>query len=91
MIGSFRRKALRRFWEEGDRRGLRPDMVGRIFELLTLLHAARTPDGMRGPGLGIHGLHGRPKRHAVSVNKNWRISFGWESERAIDIDLEDYH
>jgi proteic killer suppression protein len=91
MIGSFRSKALRRFWEEGDRRGLRPDMVERILELLTLLHAARTPDGMRGPGLGFHGLQGRPRRYAVSVNKNWRITFGWENGKAIDVELEDYH
>jgi proteic killer suppression protein len=91
MIRSFRSKALRRFWEEGDRRGLRPDMVGRVLYLLTLLQAARTPDGMRGPGLDFHGLHGRPKRYAVSVNRNWRITFGWEDDKAVDIDLEDYH
>ena len=30
MIASFRSKALHQFWEEGDRRGLRPDLVERI-------------------------------------------------------------
>jgi proteic killer suppression protein len=36
-------------------------------------------------------LQGRPKRYAVSVNKNWRITFGWENGKAVDVDLEDYH
>ena len=23
--------------------------------------------------------------------RNWRITFGWDSEDAVDVDLEDYH
>jgi proteic killer suppression protein len=29
-------------------------------------------------------------RFAVSVSPNWRITFGWDGEDAVD-DLEDYH
>lgn len=91
MIASFRSKALRQFWEEGNRRGLRPDLVERILDRLTLLHAAAAVEDIDVPGARFHGLHGVPRRYAVDVNKNWRITFGWSEGDAIDVDLEDYH
>jgi len=30
-------------------------------------------------------------RFAVWVSENYRITFGWAGEDAIDVDLEDYH
>jgi proteic killer suppression protein len=27
----------------------------------------------------------------VSVSPNWRITFAWDGEDAIDVDPEDYH
>ena len=90
MIASFRSKALHQFWEEGDRRGLRPDLVGHIRILLSAIDAAREPDDLQGVAR-YHALRGKPPRHALSVNKNWRLTFGWNEDGAIDIDLEDYH
>jgi proteic killer suppression protein len=58
---------------------------------LTLLHAADQLADIDVPGAGFHGLQGAPKRFAVSVNKNWRVTFGWGDGDAIDVDLEDYH
>jgi len=46
---------------------------------------------MNVPGFGFHGLQGDPKRWAVSVNANYRITFGWSDESAIDVNFEDYH
>jgi len=44
------------------------------------------------PGFGFHALTGNLKgRYAVTVSRNWRITFGWDKGDAIDIDLEDYH
>ena len=91
MIVSFRSKALRQLWEEGDRRGLRPDLVERILDRLTLLHNAAAIEDINVPGAGFHGLRGLPKRYAIWVNKNWRITFGWADGDASDVDLEDYH
>lgn len=54
----------------------------------------------RGKALGrfwrkgeTHRIDARSGRHAVKVDKNWRITFTWlESERgAVDVDYEDYH
>ena len=91
MIASFRSKALRQFWEEGNRRGLRPDLIERVLDRLTLLDSAEVIEDIDIPGARFHGLHGSPKRYAVTVNKNWRITFGWNDGEAVDVDLEDYH
>ncbi len=42
-------------------------------------------------GLHFHGLHSKPKRWSVRVTGNYRITFGWSGENALDIDFEDYH
>jgi proteic killer suppression protein len=91
MIGSFRSKALRRFWEEGDRRGLRPDMVKRVAYLLDALDTASVLKEADVLGARVHILRGKPTRYALVVNKNWRVTFGWDVDGAQDVDLEDYH
>jgi proteic killer suppression protein len=55
------------------------------------LEAALEPDDMNIPGWGFHPLKGKPKRYSVNVTGNWRITFGWQNEDAIHINLEDYH
>jgi len=37
------------------------------------------------------GLQGNPKRWSMRVTGNYRITFGWSGENALDIDFEDYH
>jgi proteic killer suppression protein len=40
----------------------------------------------------FHALKGKDKgRFSVWASENYRITFGWAGEDAIDIDLEDYH
>ena len=91
MIASFRSKALRQFWEEDNRRGLRPDLVQRISDLLDILDQAGAPEDTNVAGSRFHSLRGVPRRFALAVNKNWRITFGWRDGRAVDVGLEDYH
>jgi proteic killer suppression protein len=44
------------------------------------------------PGYKFHLLLGELKgTYAVSVTKNWRITFKFDGEDAIDVNLEDYH
>jgi proteic killer suppression protein len=92
VIVSFRSKALSRYWTKGDERGLRPDWRNRIRIVLSRLDAARLPAEMNLPGLRFHALTGNLKgRFAVSGSSNWRITFAWDEENAIDVDLKDYH
>jgi len=92
MIRNFRHKGLQRFWARSDASGLRPDWVGKINRLLHALDAARHSGDLTVPGTGFHALRGdRKNRYAMTVSRNWRMTFGWDGEDAVDIDLEDYH
>lgn len=92
MIRSFRHRGLRRFWTRTDASGLRPDWVAKVNRLLRTLDAAQRPSDLAVPSTGFHALRGSLKgRYAMTVSRNWRITFGWDGEDAVDIDLEDYH
>lgn len=44
------------------------------------------------PGLFFHALKGQEKgRYAVRVTGNYRLTFAWDGDDAVDVDLEDYH
>ena len=58
MIESFRHKGLKRFFEKGDRRGLPPQMIERIEEILTALTQAQKPQDMNIPPFRLHPLKG---------------------------------
>jgi proteic killer suppression protein len=92
VIRSFRSKPLRRFAERGDRSKLGVQNVSRVERILVRLNAASIPEQMNVPGLGFHPLKGGAEgRFSVWVTGNWRITFGWDGEDAIEVDLEDYH
>ena len=92
MIESFKSKALRLFWEKNDPSKVQPIHHERVTDLLSALEKAARPESMNLPGFGFHKLTGgKVQRYAVSVNKNWRITFAWIGGDATDVDLEDYH
>lgn len=44
------------------------------------------------PGFKFHTLKGRDRgRFSVWVTGNYRITFAFDGEDAVDVDLEDYH
>lgn len=91
-IESIRHKALRRFAETGNAKGMiEPVRMARILEFLV---AARTFDRLYDPpNFGFHPLTGdRAGTFAITVTRNWRLTFTKVDERTIaDLDLEDYH
>lgn len=92
MIRTFRSKALRQFWTRSDVSGLRPDWARKVERLLDGLDRARRPEDLDFPGSGFHALKGDLKgRYALTVSRNWRLTFGWVDDDATDVDLEDYH
>lgn len=92
MIGSFRNKVLQRFFETGNPRGLSVQDHRRVARTLLALEAATRPEDMDLPGYRFHALIGKGKgRYSVRVTGNWRMTFGWDDDEAVDIDLEDYH
>lgn len=92
MIYGFRSKELKRFWMTGNAAGIKPDWRRKVAIVLHALEAAQQPTDLDLPGLGFHPLTGNlAGRYAVTVSRNWRITFGWDGEDATDLDLEDYH
>jgi toxin HigB-1 len=92
MIRSFRSKALKRFVEMDDPSKLSVRNVERLTIILRRLDAVKRPEHMNLPGLFFHTLKGQEKgRYSVRVSGNYRLTFGWHDNDAIEVDLEDYH
>lgn len=92
MIASIRNRALKQFWTKGDASGLKPEWRGRIRVALDALEVAARPADLDMPGFAFHALTGNMAgRFAISLSRNWRITFGWDGQNVVDLDMEDYH
>ena len=92
MIKSFKHRGLKKLCERDDRRGIRPDLVETVQEILTILDDADTPQALNLPGYRLHSLKGDLKGFwAVTVRANWRVIFRFEGADACDVELTDYH
>jgi proteic killer suppression protein len=88
----FRSKALKALWQKNDASGIKPEWLKKVVIVLSTLNAANSPEEMDLPGFGFHALTGNKKgRFAVSVSRNWRVTFAFEGPDATQIDLEDCH
>lgn len=90
MIRSFRSRALRAYFETGKASGLSVQNVARVRRMLLALDAATLPEHLNIPGYFFHGLRGE-NRWSIRVTGNWRVTFGWDGNDAVYVDLEDYH
>lgn len=92
MIQSFISRDLKRFWTKNEIACIRPDWRRKVSIVLSALEGAVLPEHLDLPGFGFHPLTGnRVGRYSVTVSKNWRITFSWNGDNAVDVDLEDYH
>jgi toxin HigB-1 len=93
VIRSFRSKTLQKFAATGNGSKLPvpAHTHDRVRRQLAALNAAVKPEDMNLPGWRFHGLEGAPKRYAVDVNGNYRVTWGWDDPDAINVDLEDHH
>lgn len=91
MIAGIRHKGLAELQHDGGTRRIAAELVRKCLRILQLLEVAATPADMNIAGLRFHSLHGKPPRWSVRVTGNYRITFGWSGENAIEVDLEDYH
>ena len=83
MIASFNHKGLKRLYELGERKLIRPDLVERVSTLLANLEI---------PSLRLHPLKGRLAGYwAIDVRANWRIIFRYADGMATNVELIDYH
>ena len=91
-IESIRHKALRKFVETGNAKGvIEPTRLARILEFLVKVRVF--DECYVPPNFGFHPLTGdRAGEFAITVTRNWRLTFTKVDEQTIaDLDLEDYH
>lgn len=92
MTRSFRHRGLERFFTKGDYGRIPGQHAVRIEMILDRLDIAQRPGDMAVPGLDFHPLKGdRKGSFAVKVSGNWRITFGFDGDDTVDVNLEDYH
>jgi toxin HigB-1 len=92
VIRGFRHRGLRRLFEQGESKGIRPDQREKVENILAVLNRARRPEEMNLPGFRLHRLKGDLKDFwSVTVRANWRVIFRFEQGDAYDVDLIDYH
>jgi proteic killer suppression protein len=91
LVGGCRHKGPEEICLAGKTRRIGSDHLRKCVRILQLLEVAGQPEDLNIAGLRFHGLQGNPKRWSVRVTGNYRITFGWSGENAVDVDFEDYH
>lgn len=90
-ILDFRHKGLRDLFVNGRTAKVGKSLQKPALLILDRLNAIADPEDCRGVR-GFHELKGdRKGTYAMSVNKNWRLTFKWRNGGAVEVDLEDYH
>ena len=91
MIGGFRHKGLEEIHRTGATRRIGAAHLRKCVRILQLLEVAQGPEDLNIAGFRFHGQQAKPPRWSVRVTGNYRITFGWSGENAMDVDFEDYH
>ncbi|BAP56884.1 plasmid encoded proteic killer toxin HigB [Thioploca ingrica] len=93
MIISFRDKKTEIIFNGEPVRGIDKNLANKIRRRLELLNAAqKISDLYFPPSNRFHVLEGfEPRRYAIWVNNQWRISFVWGDNGVYDVYFEDYH
>jgi len=92
MIKSFKSKALEKLFFNDDRSKINQDHAAKLFRILDRLDASVNPQDMNLPGYKLHELKGKQSGvWAVWISGNWRETFQFEGNDAINVDYIDYH
>ena len=91
VVASFRNKGLAELYLTGKTRRIGSEYLRKYIRILQSLEVATLPEDMNVTGYRFHSLKGTPQRWSVRVTGNYRITFGWLGNNAVDVDLEDYH
>ena len=91
VIRTFRHRGLKELFESGRSRRIAPALQARILRRLVVIDRATALAQMNVPGFNFHSLRGQPPRHSIHVNGPWCLTFAWDGENALDLDLEQYH
>ena len=73
MIGSFRHKGLKEFFETGNKRGIRPELVSRLGRRLDVLEAALESNDIDAHGFNLHRLKG-DRQGEWAIFSKWKLA-----------------
>lgn len=92
-VRSIRHRALRRFYEEDETKGLVAGSVDKPRDVLSALDRAKSVEDLKAfPFWKAHPLSGdRKGTWSLHVTRNWRLTFRVEDNVICDMKLEDYH
>jgi proteic killer suppression protein len=92
-VQSFRRKGLKRLFEQGDPKGVPAQFAGKIGDMLAAIDAAEVVEDVGlFPGWRLHALKGDLTGFwSLAVSGNWRLIFHFENGDAHELDFVDYH
>ena len=91
MIKSFKHKGLAELFNLGRSRKVRQDLHLRCIRRLDAVDQAESLMDLHVPGFNFHSLQGVPRRYSIHVNGPWCITFEWEKDEALRVNLEQYH
>lgn len=89
MIQSFSDETTKALWARIPLRRIPVELQNQAHKRLRYLNAAvRIEDLYIPPSNHFHAVG---KRFAISVNKQWRITFSWTPAGPSEVQFEDYH
>src|SRR3972149_2241359 len=89
MIEHFRHKGLKRLFQQGEAKGISPDLLETLENILFVLSRARRPEGMKLPVFRLPRLKGTLRGcWSVIVRQNWRVIFHFGGGDAFDVGKE---
>ena len=93
MIVSVKGKRAKDAMTNRWAKGFPSNLIKRTRALLSALNAAVALEDLRfPPGNRLELLGGdRAGRHAVRINRQWRICFVWTEQGPADVEIVDYH
>ena len=92
MIVSFRHRGLKQLFERGNRRGVNPQHVEKIENILGVPDIAQKIEDVDVHSFRLHPLTGDLKGFwSVTVRANWRVIFRFDNANVFEVDLLDYH
>ena len=93
MIGSVKDKRVFDLLQNRTPKRFPPDIVQAARRRLRMLEAAKCLEDLREPSSNrLERLIGdRAGQYSIRINRQWRICFHWDDNRAHNIEITDYH
>jgi proteic killer suppression protein len=92
VIRKIKHKGLKRYFEEGDTKGLPAQHINKIQAVLAVLDTVSDVKYINIPGGRLHRLMGERKGYwSLTIKRDWRITFQFDGEDVTNLDYEDYH